>query len=569
MRRALLILLLMLAARPLSARQAESCQMFAAIPGGSTGRDAISRCRLSNRPGLRSGLEGLPEPIYARSVRSDLSVVVDTTGQVVDGLTRYWTLSAFAGNFHDRLRTAILRWAFDPGMLNGESRQFAFRLQVVTEERRDEAPSRIEWSYREGGSRGDTLYGTWVPTGPPRPLSPKRRASAVRSVVRALARMNVLVEGPLLSRCLIYDGPDRQRVRNIVSEELNGDLRISLARDDRVVSCAEDVRFLRLMMSDFVLSGGERMVVKVGGDLLPGWPPGFDAAPARAWTGECVTPRSAERDERTLCNIVGVPGGPPAFTYGSAGLLPARPNSDPADLAFVARVTTSDAFAIDTLFGTVRRLPDLARSARVVRSPTTCEDGFSYRAEGPASSEGAVVLWLQPDTAGNGPAEVTLVEVQQAPENADLRPRCAHPVASKRPWFLFSVAGIGKPLRDAVRFCVYHPFCNEWNEVKPGVHQLLQAPHLRFMASDLRRKARGGAFFSVRLNVDRDARGLVPFLVRRTSARTNALGFRRTAPGQFDLAVNFGRQAAGDAEYLIYFVSLGDSIGRQGGTQSN
>ena len=52
-------------------------------------------------------------------------------------------------------------------------------------------------------------------------------------------------------------------------------------------------------------------------------------------------------------------------------------------------------------------------------------------------------------------------------------------------------------------------------------------------------RAQAGAFFRIRLNVDHDARGLMPFVVRFREGWTNAQGFRSYAPGQFDLAVHY------------------------------
>jgi hypothetical protein len=53
----------------------------------------------------------------------------------------------------------------------------------------------------------------------------------------------------------------------------------------------------------------------------------------------------------------------------------------------------------------------------------------------------------------------------------------------------------------------------------------------------------------IRLNVDHDARGLMPFVVRFREGWTTAQGFRRTAPGQFGLAVNHVDEQWTDVEH--------------------
>jgi hypothetical protein len=551
------VVLLAAGASSARARQAGACPAHAGIPGFSNGDEAVNRCRLANRPALRTGLDGVPEPVHGIQVHSEMTVVVDTAGHVVPDFTRYWTISALDRPFHDAARDAILAWRFDPGIFDGKPVRFGFRLHVVTGRRQDSIPSRIRWTYRSGGAAGDTLRGVWERTSPPEPLSSEGRASAVRSVVRTLVRMDVLPAAPQERICLVYHGPEPEVLADAARSALEGGAGV-VAATRTEGSCAEDVRFRRLGLGDFVLSGGERMVIQVSGDDLAAWPPGFDASPARAWTAECSLPRTPAGDRAAMCFVLPVN---PLFRrrgLDMAEVLQARRDSTTTGATFAARVTFADAFRVDTLFGVLPRIPDLRREARYVPAPGTCPGSTPFAAEGPPTSRGALIVWLEPHVHPGDRAEVRLVEVR-APRSDDRgSDRCVHPGTSPHPWFLFNLGGVGPPLRDSVTFCAHRPLCGERFVVDPRGHRPLTEPQLRFSTSDLRPgTVEGSGTIMIRLDLDRDPEGLIPFVVRRAGDWLSAHAFRRIGLGRYDYAVNFGGDEGTEAEYLIYFVTTG------------
>lgn len=209
-------------------------------------------------------------------------------------------------------------------------------------------------------------------------------------------------------------------------------------------------------------------------------------------------------------------------------------------------------------------LPDLVSEATVVRQPNECAEGMvPYRAEGPSTAVGARLAWIRP-RSDDRPPDITLVAVQEREDRtADIFGyACEEPVVSDEPWYLLPLLlpGPVPQMRDTLVFCAHYPLCGQEITVVP-VQAPLGAPHLNVHADDLSDFPDPGPWWTVRVNVDRDERWLVPIVIIRRGDRTTVSTLRRRAPGEFQRRYSFGDDGDTAPEFLLFFARIPGTLG--------
>jgi hypothetical protein len=183
------LLTLVLLPSGLLSQEPSACPSRVSIPGSSNSGDApVHRCRLTNRPTLRTPLNHFPAPMYAQAVGSDATVIVKANGQIDEKFTRFWLLSGGNAEYRGQFMDALRKAQFDVGTLGSSPARYGFRLIVQTDVRTDTIPQKLVWRYVRG-EIGDSLIGEWQRTDPEPPHTPAQVNDIVRQVTKTLRHM--------------------------------------------------------------------------------------------------------------------------------------------------------------------------------------------------------------------------------------------------------------------------------------------------------------------------------------------------------------------------------------------
>jgi hypothetical protein len=523
------LLALVLVPSGLLSQEPSACPNRVSIPGGSNPGDApVHRCRLTNRPSLRTPLDDFPAPMYAQAVGSDATVIVKANGHIDEKFTRFWLLSG-DDEYHEQFMAALRKAQFDVGTLGSSPSRYGFRLIVQTDVRTDTIPQKLIWRYVRGEIR-DSLIGQWQRTAREPSHTPAQVADIVGQVTKTLRHMQVLL--PTQEYCVIADGDSS---RYAVAQELpvrRGRL-APLSRRTATVACETDVSRRRYRIERPIRTGGGRTVVHASGDLLRNWPPGLDGRLWLAWEAYCVVPDSGPLVGRPQCRVgplyTGDPGidgwAPPMFTD----------TSQKAPLQIAVEVTTGGSYWIDTIKAPVPGVPRLQERAAMLYDVNLCDrsEGWTMIADSVTGKEQVAWLKLSGDTVV--PHSMRVDSVRKRPPNHHFRGCDGSP--SRISIAAFLLGTLGDPPVSPVEFCHNMSACRQRIVIDPAKHMLAARPVLSFKFSELRPEAMIGEQYHLRLHTNRDAEGLIPFIVLRHKSGTEAYVLRRRSARQYDFRV--------------------------------
>jgi hypothetical protein len=533
---------------------AEVCPAFATVPGASDPDERpIHRCNLDNAPTLVSSLEGLPTPMYERSVGATLSLIIDPDGRVNEDLTGYLSISVDP-LFHRKLLEALRELEYEVGKENGEAVRYGHGLSISTGTRADTISERLSWRYVSGVFE-DSLIGTWEVTAPEPRLSIDQTATIARSVTHTLREMQVLLPGRQ-SYCILFDGIGGETVREAVRASLYDDMSHMGPRPGPP-GCESDVTHLRYRIGGPQRAGGGRTVVQASGDVLSSWPPGFDGRWWRAWTAECVVPDVAGSSYGTQCTVNPVRSWDPLVDARSRPLLEA-PEHEDGPVEFAVEVTTSGAFRTDTIRSSIPNVPALEDRTVFRSHANQCEGLTTWTALADWPGEGELVLSLTLPLDSTQPGSILVTEVRRPDDDYVFHGfECPSSRSFEQPLALFTLGGVGRPLEGPVRFCLNEPRCRQSFVIEPGAHQLAAEPHIRFRLDEIRESARRGKHVSLRVAIDRDSPGLIAFVIVRMPDATEGSLLHARGEKEFRLSMNRSPPHPPETEFWIYLATAG------------
>lgn len=552
-----LALCVIVAAGPGGAQSVEParCPELIVIPGLSNPEDRVPhRCNLDGPSALLSTLEAVPVPMYYPEVQGRISVVIDVDGRADADFTRPLT-GSLDSHFHRQLMEAVKGFRYQPGTVDGSPARFGFDLAVRTGRRADTIPQRLEWRYVSGIIE-DSLVGAWEEIEAEPPLTPDQLAMVGRELTRTLREMQVLIPDHGRSYCLLLDGGPQPNLERAVREAFQEGAGHWSGGILSLPGCEIDVEFRRFRIEAPVRSGGGRTVVRASGDFLHNWPPGLDGQWWRAWTARCVVPDAPEEWDGTRCDVGPVYSGDATIDGWARAILPEPSNPD-APVSVSVEVTTVGAFRTDTLVASIPEIPSLAERAVFLSGTRSCRGGTSYMADADRETEGEIVAWLRfPDRFPRGILHLLAVRRREA-DSRFPGYRCDDSERVEERSAVFTLGGVGLPLRGAARVCVIEPDCSLSFYLDPETHELAVAPHVSFRLGDLRDSARHGTHLHFRVRVDRAISGLVAFAVMQTPGdRMTATVLQPRGDREFDYRVNRTPPYPPETEVVIYLATI-------------
>lgn len=533
----------------------QECPERVPIPGGSNAEDrTIHRCNLDNAPMFPASLDGLPAPMYARSVRADIVVVVDPSGRVNADLTRRSSVS-LDSLFHRHFLEGVHALEFEPGTREAVPVRYGFQLRVSTGMRSDSAPEQLVWQYFRGTVE-DSIVGTWVPTSPDPPPSAEELAALVRSVTARLEVMRVLIPELRSTYCIIVDDERGEIMRSAAWSEMYGG---SVGFGSTISEgCESDVSYVRYRIETPLRTGGGRTVVGVSGDYLERWPPGFDQSTWRAWWAHCVVP-DPSFEGGTDCEMR-FPFDGDRQQLASPGALFGRAqaqNGPDGPLQIVALVRQAGAFQTDTIRALVPEIPNLTDRAVYDPGERMClgQGAWAATADWPGGGEIVVPFFLP----GARPGRIyPPIDVRRGFTDEEFRVQaCPLGQRGTEPFALFTLGGLGTSPSGPIRFCMEEPGCTRSYMIDPERHELASEPHIRFRFSDLREEARNsGPVTQIRLYPDRVVPGLLAFVIIRRPGGDMGIVLRPRPDGGFELSGGFSPPHSDDTEFWLYLTTF-------------
>lgn len=514
----------------LSSQGPSACPTRVSIPGGSNPGDApMHRCRLTNKPALRTSLDRFPVPMYGQSAGSNLTVIVNATGHIDEEFTRYWLVSGdedFQRRFMDALRAA----EFDVGRQGSSPTRYGFRLAVETGVRLDTIPQKLVWRYVRGVAE-DSLVGEWRRAAPERPHTAAQVKNVMRQVTKTLRQMQVLL--PTQQYCVIAGDT---AARDALVQELYASAR----RGDWVTwrvprtQCAADVSNRRYRVENPIRTGGGRTVVRASGDLLRNWPPGLDGRQWLAWEAYCVVPEAGPLVGRPQCNVTPIYSGDATIEGRGPPMFSDDTTPNPP-LQIAVEVTTVGSYWNDTIKASASEVPAFENRAAMLQDANLCDRSETWAMLADSITGNEWVAWLKLSGGRVIRGSMRLDRVRKRALDYKFEGCASSP--SNVSIAAFLLGSLGERPVSPVVFCHNVPACRQRIVIDPTKHMLAARPVLSFKFSELRPEAIAGEQYHLRLHTNRDAEGLIPFIVLRHDNNASAFELGRRSSRQYDFRV--------------------------------
>lgn len=524
--------------------QTVECPEWVIPPGGSNPEDwAPHRCALKVQPDLGGHLATLPAPRFRPRAGVRVTVFILEDGSVDPEFTRMLTRSGDR-DFADRFLESLRRIHLSRKELGDVSSRFGFDLVVETERRSDSIPEELRWEYRKG-TLSDTLHGWWVPAPPEPEYSSREQAAVLRRVTDQLIAMRVVTPEHNWGYCLLVEDGDPASTE-AVQDRLRRNHGWSFTQVD---DCYLDVRTRRLIFEKPLRTGHGRTVVRVSGDHLENWPPGFDGRFFPSWTAYCSLLDGG--NDTVDCQVNKVQTDVPELDRSRHPEVVGSRKPAVGPLRVELLIHGADLYLTDTIVGEtdrVFRVEDLA-----VHDPGhgRCTGGASLSAVSTWEPEGQRLLRIELDpVSGLREASVTLVSVYKPdPKPTEFRLECGGRV--DQPLAATILEGVGPPFRGPVALCIDYK-CERSVEVP--IHQPLpSALHVSF--ADLRPEAwnsDGALMFKV--GFDRSIGGLIPILIIGSGEDLFATVLVELEDGSYRMSVSMTPGFTADSELRLYLI---------------
>jgi hypothetical protein len=525
------------------------CHLWQMPPGGSDfPQDAsYQRCALDRAPVLREA-PSIPAPRFGRYASGSFLIVVNRDGTVNQHLTRDYTMGDDSV-FHRHALETIRRWRFDRGVREGKPVRSAFEIEIVSNERDDTLPSRLEWRYSTGGER-DTLSGMWIVEAPLPRFDAGQLDSIHAAVLRRLVRMRVLLPAAGTPYCVVLPGGDsaaRAHVMAMIERAVPALAGVSRAP----FGCERTVGTLRIVLPDVHRTENGRAVVYPSGDHLPNWPPGYEGQSWRAWKSRCVAdlPARPPGSVGVDCAVEPVYSRQEYSEWSERRSHPVQgtpmPYADGDSVRVTIFATTREAYLTDTLHAVVRELPRL--DAHAVRDRDSPCGGWSAH-----SQQGGELYVINGDPTSTS-MYITAVTTGAAPPARAGPMRCGPQEPHTSEFAAFFLGDIGDKANTPVTLCFSE--CRRSYVLDPARHTLAERAHATFRRSDLRDDTRAGDQLMFRIVAESAPAGLVPLVLIRSGNRWPTVAWiaRKVGENIWDYGV-FGGGYPPDAEILIYFL---------------
>lgn len=534
----------------LSSQEPSACPKHVSIPGSSNSGDApMHRCRLTNKPSLQTSLDRFPVPMYAQSAGSTLTVMVNATGRINEEFTRYWLVSG-DDDFHRRFMDALRSAEFNVGRDDSSPTAYGFRLVVETGVRVDTIPQKLVWRYVRGVA-GDSLVGEWRRTGPEPPHTAAQMKNVMRQVTQTLRQMQVLL--PTQQYCVLTENA---AARDAIVQELyaNARRRDWVGRRVSHAPCEADVSNRRYLVGNPIRTGGGRTVVRASGDLLRNWPPGLDGRQWLTWEAYCVVPEAGSLVGRPQCNVTPIYTGDASIEGGKPRLF-SDDTTQKAPLQIAVEVTTVGSYWNDTIKASALEVPTFENGAAMLHDVNLCRESETWTMLADSITGNEWIAWLKFSGGRAIPGSLRLDRVRKRALSYSFEGCASSP--SNVSIAAFLLGSLGERPASPVVFCHNVSGCRQRVIIDPSKHMLAARPVLSFKFTELRPEAMAGEQYLLRLHTNRDAAGLIPFIVLRHDTNASAFELARRSGRQYDFRVTHTPPFPKDAVVDVYLATAG------------